>query len=214
MSPSQHRSETRTALSSAYSLAAMAAAVAAHSADAEVIYSGVQDLGIAQFSSLNLDIDLDGFGDLQLKNYVFGAGNYQGAAVNFFPGKLVGFFGGPSGFAYVSSLSSGFLIDAASTGPTFFGSMAYGAANPNGQFNTASNAYLGLSFATGANLYYSWVRVSINNAAGTFTVHDWAYENVSGVGIAAGVIPAPPTLGLLAAGAAGLGILRGRQRKA
>jgi len=208
------QNESRTALSSAYSLAAVAAAVAVQSADAEVIYSGVQDISIAQFSALNLDIDLDGFGDLTLKNYVFFGGPYQGAAVNFSPGNLVSFFAGPSGFAYASALSSGFVIDSASVGPSFFGSMAYGPANPNAQFNTASNKYLGLSFATGANLYYSWVRVSVNNAAGTFVVHDWAYENVSGTGITAGVIPAPPTLGLLAAGAAGLGLLRGRQRKA
>jgi hypothetical protein len=57
------------------------------------------------------------------------------------------------------------------------------------------------------------VRVSVNNTAGTFTVHDWAYEN-SGAGIAAGAIPAPGALGLFAAGASGLGLLRGRKRAA
>jgi hypothetical protein len=51
----------------------------------------------------------------------------------------------------------------------------------------------------------------VNQAAGTFIVHDWAYEN-SGAGIAAGAVPAPGALGLFAAGASGLGFLRGRTR--
>jgi hypothetical protein len=191
-----------------YALAAGAAALTAAAAHADIVYSGVQDLAVGQFSSLNLNIDGDAYNDLLLKNYVFGGGNYMGATVNFFPGKLVGF---NNGFAYASALSAGFSIDASSVGPSFFGSMAYGAVNPNAQFNNATNKYLGLSFAGGANLYYAWVRVSINQAAGTFTVHDWAYDN-SGAGIAAGAIPAPGALGLLAVGASGLGLLRGRKR--
>lgn len=193
----------------AYSLAAGAAAAAALNASGAIIYSGVQDLAINQFNSLNLNIDGDASGDLLLKNYVFGGGNYQGATVNFFPGKLVSF--NANGLAYASALNAGFTVDAASVGPSFFGSMAYGAANPNAQFNTASNKYLGLSFASGANVFYGWVRVSINQAAGSFVVHDWAYEN-SGAGIQTGAIPAPGALGLLAAGASGLGLLRGRKR--
>ncbi|MFZ4465791.1 MAG: hypothetical protein ACOYO7_01880 [Phycisphaerales bacterium] len=194
-------------LRASYALAAGAAAATAASADAGIVYSGAQDLAISQFSALNLNLDGDAYGDVLLKNYVFG-GNYMGATVNFAPGKLVSFY---AGLSYVSALSAGFSIDASSVGPSFFGSMAYGAANQNAQFNNASNAYLGLSFASGANLYYGWVRVSVNQAAGTFIVHDWAYEN-SGAGIAAGAVPAPGALGLFAAGASGLGFLRGRKR--
>jgi hypothetical protein len=193
----------------AYSLAAGAAAAAALSASGAIVHSGVQDISIAQFSALNLDIDGDSAGDVLLKNYVFGGGSYQGATVNFFPGKLVSF--NASGLAYVSALNAGFTVDASSVGPSFFGSMAYGASNPNAQFNTASNKFIGLSFASGANTYYGWVRVSVNQAAGNFMVHDWAYEN-SGAGIQTGAIPAPGALGLLAAGASGLGLMRGRKR--
>jgi hypothetical protein len=193
----------------AYSLAAGAAAAAALNAGAAIVYSGVQDISINQFNSLNLNFDGDAYSDLLLKNYVFGGGNYQGATVNFYPGKLVSF--NANGLAYASALSAGFTVDASSVGPSFFGSMAYGGANPNAQFNSASNAYLGLSFSSGANLFYGWVRVSVNNAAGTFVVHDWAYEN-SGAGIQTGAVPAPGALGLLAAGASGLGLLRSRKR--
>ena len=193
--------------------ATAAAAAAAAGAQADIVYSGTQNIAINQFSSLNLNLDGDAYGDVLLKNYVFGGTNYQGAAVNFAPGKLVSFNAGSGGFAYVSALSAGFAINASSVGPNFFGSMAYGSLNPNAQFQNASNAFLGLSFASGANTFYGWVRVSVNNSAGTFTVHDWAYEN-SGAGIAAGAIPAPGALGLFAAGASGLGLLRGRKRAA
>ena len=193
----------------AYATAAAAAAAAGASAD--VVYSGSQNIAINQFSSLNLNLDGDAYGDVLLKNYVFGGTNYQGAAVNFAPGKLVSFASG--GLSYVSALSAGFSINASSVGPSFFGSMAYGNVNPNAQFRNASNAFIGLSFATGSGTRYGWVRVSVNNTAGTFTVHDWAYEN-SGAGIAAGAIPAPGALGLFAAGASGLGLLRGRKRAA
>ena len=46
----------------AYSLAAGAAAATALSAGADVIYSGLQDLSIGQFSSLNLNVDGDAYG--------------------------------------------------------------------------------------------------------------------------------------------------------
>ncbi|MBM4455758.1 MAG: hypothetical protein FJ411_05145 [Verrucomicrobia bacterium] len=193
----------------AYSLAAGAAAATALSAAADVIYSGLQNLSIGQYNSLNLNVDSDAYADVLLKNYVFTGGNYMGASVNFSPGNLVSFNVG--GVAYASALSAGFLINSASVGPSFFGSMAYGGANPNAQFNNASNKYLGFSFASGSNLFYGWARVSVNQAAGSFIVHDWAYEN-SGGGIAAGAVPAPGALGLLAVGASGLGLLRGRKR--
>lgn len=191
--------------------AAAGAVAAAGSAHAGIIYSGQQNIAIDQFSALNLNLDGDAYGDVLLKNYVFGGGNYQGATVNFFPGKLVSFNVGS--IAYVSALNAGFTIDASSVGPSFTGSMAYGGANPSAQFNSASNAFLGLSFAGASGTLYGWVRVSVNNAAGTFVVHDWAYES-TGSGIAAGAIPAPGTLGLLAVGASGLGLIRGRKRVA
>lgn len=189
----------------AYSLAAMAAA---GSTEAAVIYSGTQNISIAQFNSLNLDINGDAQGDVLLKNYVFGGGNYQGATVNFFPGKMVT---GTSVNNYVTALNAGFTVEASALG-NFTGSMAYGAANPNAQFNSASGKFIGLQFPSGTNTYNAWVRVDVNNTAGSFNVADWAYENVPGVGIVTGVVPEPvSSLGLLAAGAAGVAALRRRR---
>jgi hypothetical protein len=196
----------------AYALAAGAAAVGATDADAAVVYSGPQNISILSGNSQTINLDGDGFNDLLLKNYVFGAGAYQGATVSFSPGKLVGF---TSGISYASALTAGSPINIGTLGPSFFGSMAYGAVNPNAQFNNVTNAFLGLSFPSGPNTYYGWVRVDVNNAAKTFVVKDWAYESTPGVGIAAGagLVPEPATLGLLACGAAGIAAIR-RQKAA
>lgn len=193
-----------------YATAAGAVATASIASGA-IVYSGEQNLGINQGNSLNLDLNLDLQGDVVLKNYVFFGGPYQGATVNFAPGKLVSFQAGPSNFWYVSNLAAGATIDS-STVTNFFGSMAYGANNPNAQFNSANPGLIGLSFPAGPDTYYGWIRVQINNASGTFNVVDWAYEDQPGVGILAGVVPEPSALGLLAAGAIGLASYRRRSQ--
>lgn len=202
----------RLAYSLAAGAAAGAAAVGAPEAQAEIVYSGPYPININQFGALNLDLDEYGASpDIRLKNYVFGT-NYMGATVINYPGKLVGFSIGPNNYA--SALSAGDLIDSTTAGPSFYGSMAYGAADPNAQFNNAADAYIGLSFPSGPNLFYGWVRVAVDQAAGTFMVKDWAYNNVSGAGIRAGQIPEPTTLGMLAAGSVGLLAMRRRKQAA
>lgn len=201
-----------------YSLAAAAGMGAfAQQSEGDIVYSGIQDISIDQFNAINLNIDGDAYNDILLKNYVFFGGNYQGVSVNYAPGKVVGF---NAGLSYASALSFGDLIDAdATAGGPFAASMAYGSNNPNAQFNSVTNAYIGLEFPGtsasrgGSASLFAWIRVSIDNDAGTFIVHDWAYERNAGQGIQAGVVPAPGTLGFLAAGAAGLQSLR-RRRKA
>ena len=104
------------------------------------------------------------------------------------------------------------MIDASTTygGPAFF-SMAYGTINPSAEFNNADGAFLGLEFPINATSHFGWIRVTIDNATGTFVINDWAYNDVPGVGINAGAIPEPSTLGLLAAGAAGVASMRRRR---
>ncbi|TWT86646.1 PEP-CTERM motif protein [Pseudobythopirellula maris] len=198
----------------AYTLAAGAAVGAAGQADAEVQYSGVQDLSIAQYGAQDLNLDGDAFNDILLKNYVFG-GNYQGATVNGYPGKLV--ISNGSFPYYVSALEKGDLIDGTVVGPTFYGALGY-AANPGSEFDSSTDAFIGLSFPIGGNapefIHYGWIRVDIDNSAGTFVIRDWAYNPVPNRGILAGdKVPEPGTLGLLAAGAAGVASMR-RRRKA
>ncbi|MCA9260505.1 MAG: PEP-CTERM sorting domain-containing protein [Planctomycetales bacterium] len=193
----------------AYALAAGAfAAAGADRADAAIVYSGSLDWEIFQGNALPVNLDGDAYDDILLKNYVFGGGNYQGLSVNFFPGKIVGF---TAGFNYVTALSGGEMIDfAATSSGSFAASLAYGAANPNAEFN-AGEAIIGLEFPINATSHFGWLRVTIDNAAGTFVVNDYAYQDVPGEGLRAGQIPEPGALGLLAAGSAGLAALRRRK---
>lgn len=200
--------DTKSSRHAAYTLAAGAAVgMATTTADAQIVYSGVQDLAISQFGSQDLNLDGDGYNDILLKNYVFG-GNYQGATVNFAPGKVVGF---TTGLSYASALAEGDLIDSTATaGGPFAVSLAY-ANNADSEFDNSSGAFIGLEFPINATSHFGWVRVSIDNAAGTFVINDWAYNATPGEGLLAGQVPEPTTLGLLAAGAAGLVSLRRRQ---
>ena len=81
-----------------------------------------------------------------------------------------------------------------------------------GNFDNVTNKYIGLKVRSGGTFFYGWIRVSTNSDLSSVTVHDWAYEN-TGVEIAAGEIPEPGNLGLLAAGAAGLMAWRRRRRE-
>jgi hypothetical protein len=170
----------------AYSLAAGATvAFVGTKAEAQIVWSTPQDISINQFAFQTLNLDGDVYYDLKLKNYVFGGGNYQGAYLIYGPGKMVGFR--PGGIAYATALSVGDLIDFSATDDGFATtSLAYGNVNPNAQFKSVENAYIGLGFPIAGVLHYGWVRVSIDNTAGTFVIHDWAYNITPGIGIAAG----------------------------
>ncbi|MEM6334434.1 MAG: PEP-CTERM sorting domain-containing protein [Planctomycetota bacterium] len=196
----------RAARLSAYSVAAGAATLGAIApAEGEVIIFSGAGISIGQGLSQNIDIDGDGFQDINLQNFVFG-NNYMGAQVNYFPGQLV--ISNNSFPYYVTALGDGDIVDASTVGPTFAGALAYGS-NPSSEFDNADGAFIGLSFPANGNTYFGWVEVDIDQAAGTFFVSRWAYETQPGVGI---TIPEPASLGLLAAGAAGLAGYRGRRK--
>ncbi|MEM8944004.1 MAG: PEP-CTERM sorting domain-containing protein [Planctomycetota bacterium] len=194
------RRADRTKYKSAYRIAAGAAiaASAGAPADAAVQYF-VGPIEIESGALQPIDVDLDSYTDIQLKNYVFGGGNYQGATVPYAPGKIVGFRVPSTMLNYFTALSSGSYIDESSLADfqtPFAGSLAYGTTNPNAQFNDVVGGFLGFAFPIGpTDLFIAWMRVDINNEAGTFTIIDWAYEDQTGVGITVGDTGLPPVLG-------------------
>lgn len=89
-------------------------------------------------------------------------------------------------------------------------------------------AYLGVEFLIGSDLHYGWVGLSactpelFNDCHGgkkdagvaTIQITGFAYENTVGAPIAAGAVPEPSQLPLLALGAAGVAALRARRKRA
>lgn len=214
MSQQELSSSTPTRRRGAYSLAAGAAAsLVAADASAVVVHSGPQNISVVPGTPVPINFDGNAFQDVSFSNIsnFLGSGNsYQGGSVLSYPGKFVSF---SSGITYVTALGNGALIDSSSSFAGFAASLAFGSSNPNAQFNTANGAFVGLTFPGGPNNYFGWVRVDIDNAAGSFVIRDWAYEDQPGVGITTpAAIPEPSSLAFLAAGAAGVGLMRRLRR--
>jgi hypothetical protein len=83
-------------------------------------------------------------------------------------------------------------------------------ANTTWNSTAGFNGLLGFKFRNNANTntFYGWMRVQTNPWTGGSTyaggaVLEWAYDD-TGLPVAAGVVPEPTSLALLAAGAAGL----------
>lgn len=82
----------------------------------------------------------------------------------------------------------------------------------NGEF-IGTTAYMGVKFYISGYEHYGWVRIS-NPWEGISggIIMDFAYETTPGVGILAGVVPEPTTVGLLSVGVIAL-IFRQRRAK-
>ena len=90
------------------------------------------------------------------------------------------------------------------------------AGTDSGFWHPGDSGYVALAFGGPNNFEYGWASLTLNNLTGTgagvFTLHGCGYQN-DGTAIAAGQVPEPSTVALLVAGAAGVGLMRSRQRR-
>jgi hypothetical protein len=92
-------------------------------------------------------------------------------------------------------------------------SYAYSPFNPSssGAFNNGQVAFVGLLIDIDSGVHAGWARIQVPSRREA-VIFDYAYETTPGVPIIAGAVPEPPSLVLLAAGAAGLAALRRKRR--
>lgn len=201
----------------ACSALAAAAAVGgvASTADASIVYSGVVNLPIALTTNgLYLNVVT---GQINEPGNT-GGSTVPGWDVNPWSSSALNFFSPstPSGGVYVqtgtntANLAAGTTIDGSST----YGSGSASTTSALPFVLNSSNNLVGFRFqneAAGNQVQYGWFRVSLSSSLSSSPrlLVEYAYEN-SGAGIAAGAVPAPGSLALLALGAAGM---VGRRRK-
>lgn len=195
----------------AYSAAAgLGAFACGETAEAVVIYTDVPDIVVNATNPTGGYYDMDGdtVPDFRFR---FQAG-YAPAAIRFQGYGLSDELTNTSkGSAYY--LRSFELGDSIGPGavPTSTG-FGIAASNATNFGNPTDPQYAGISLDIGGSTHYGWVRIKTENVGGestlTGTIFDWAYETAPDTAIAAGAIPEPTSLALLAAGAGALALSR------
>jgi hypothetical protein len=204
----------------AYTAAAGAAAgmTAAGAAQGAVVHTPGPFM-VANTASFDVNFNGDGVADFSFNNQAGqkNFGRYYGNGTAGLSGVATAQFGANS--TRPAALNLGDLIN---------GSRSY-AADPGGNANTLAGdglintgtddenrgyfptdgtvKYAGVQFLVGSDTFYGWVGIQLQDPANgnsTGTITDFAYENTPGQGIAAGAVPEPSGLALLALGAVGL----------
>jgi PEP-CTERM motif-containing protein len=207
----------------AYAAAAGAALAMSTSADAEVVYSGIQNLTVTGNSRKTFHI---GSVKAEIQNVEhsssFGRITSAGIGSVLTAGIVVAQFSGSGANKYARGQP--ILLTGGGAGGVLFGNSGSPGApggNPRGNFGPGTvDGFVGILLKNGDR---GWVQVKVTSVDGYPTeveAIDWAYNNSTGGAIYAGqtsdapVAPEPNTaaLGLLACGAAGL--LAWRKRRA
>jgi hypothetical protein len=216
----------------AYAAAGAASALAgAHSAEAEIHYSGVVNQAFrgtqnVSFGSFPLDQSV------KMEFVHIGSGKEAGGGfVDIMGSNVRGYSGW--GFVgenfYVSNLAKGVELqglpfyahcDYSSTGTACYDDSIGFGSEPNGHFKSAGVGYLGFRFDRGDGYQYGWARIRTNGAPRyDFVLLDYAWAD-PGEGIQTGqrrstakptAVPTSGSLGLIALGAVGLLAWRKRQ---
>lgn len=211
----------------AYATAGAASALAAATtAEADIHYSGPVNQIVPAQESVTHTFNLDNGAMLQFLNAAVTNGSsspvpgygialfrLRGAAVsNQFEGIAVTNFRYPDKLASDFNLSGGAF---ANFNGALFATLAFGKGYANSKFKAAGVGFIGFRFNGGAGVEYGWARVNMQGATGNgFTIVDYAWADPGTpirTGQTSAAIPEPSSIGLLAAGAAGLALWRRRR---
>jgi len=209
-----------------YSAAAGAIVAISSNADAQVAYSGLQDISLSPIDNFNIDLDGGGVSDFNLtinnQNYSYSTsfgstvyGSYCNISYAFInnmgSNSLIN--SGP----FASALSSGFvisnsnswsgnqeLIGVKSISSYWFvnstTSGSYSSSRTDGNFPGAGNKYIGVKFEINpGEFHYGWIQINLNEQCNELIIKDWAYETTPGDSIIAGNDGLVPTVALTTA---------------
>lgn len=166
----------------------------AASANAAVIYSGLQDIAIPTgFSGIYINLDTGATSGSTITGwdinpFFSGAGLANSAA--FQPARLASGNLDPAIRLNLGDVVSSSLIYSSGFGGSGDPTPHLGAAA--NQFQVGSEGYVGFRFTTdsAAGPYYGWIRVAFTNNTSGGLIKDWAYDN-TGAAITIESIPEP-----------------------
>lgn len=205
----------------AVAAAGVAGVGATQSADAAIVHSGIINLNVPSTTAgIYLNVvtgvsatapagapgwDLNPWSGSALNVWTNNAGNPANS-----DGVVINAAGGSSA-TLTDNLPLGFIIDGTSTYGRTSSSETTGA---TALLVNSSNNIVGFRFwnEAGSSIHFGWVRFSTGTSLGAQprSIVEYAYESTANTGIAAGAIPTPGSLALLAVGALGLA---GRRRR-
>ncbi len=168
---------------SAYSLAAGAVLLVPQTGQAQVAYSGPQNLDLT--ASVNLDLDGNGVDDLSV--YFFAYNNFYGYVM--FDGNSVNKVArGAGGMEDLINFTAGTIGPDLGTGRSwaFLGvPNSFNHTNYGGNFNDTTG-YMGVMFKIDGQDHYGWIRYTGKVQPFGGTIVDWAYEDQAGTAITVG----------------------------
>lgn len=183
----------------AYSAMAVAVISGASSANAEVVYTDIDDVTISIGDSWDVDIDLNGSLDFHFQagsagsgGWTFGSvlGYVNSLSVGGLSNQIVGYPGPYYYYAYALEANELIGPDAAWNNNPSYGNSAVLVSNfygvYYGAFPGAGEKYLGIKFKIGSYVHYGWMRVQAGLSPAYMTILDYAYEDVAEVPIEAG----------------------------
>ena len=163
-------------------------------ANASVVYTDVvPDVALNPNDTFNIDINNDAIVDFDLSfSTSSGGGGFTSRLI-----KMEGLLSGNSmlvnGSNYVDALSNSVSISTALTNwngnrrigfysqySSYFSSTTSTFTFSRGGWSGLSNRYVGVKFDISGNIHYGWVRLSVGSSYNSVTIHDYAYESISG----------------------------------